>query len=246
MSSRERSRRGVGARKGRIRRGIASRHARRGRPRNPGGTNLRALEELRRCSQTPGRLRTLRASEASRPTSRAASRVPPPRDPYPRRECVHRTPTQHLALRATRLGREAFNNKTGRPSAACRNATADFKRFLSGGMTVTNQKGKADISTWRKPDICTLHRHAKNPASIASAYPLRSAADDARSREIILCGMGASAPAAGVWEGPLLTPLDVAAGPSQTPAAGLGGRTTRRNAKSSLIFRASRELKGAA
>jgi hypothetical protein len=79
-----------------------------------------------------------------------------------------------------------------------------------------------------------------------SAYPLRSAADHARSREIILCGMGASAPAAGVVEGPLLSPLDVAAGPSTTPAAGLGGRAIRRNARSSLIFRAARELKGAA
>ena len=43
-----------------------------------------------------------------------------------------------------------FFRKTGRPSAAYRNTAADFNGFLSGGMTVTNQKGKADISTLEK------------------------------------------------------------------------------------------------
>jgi hypothetical protein len=37
---------------------------------------------------------------------------------------------------------------------------------------------------------------------------------------IIYCGLVASAPAAGAGDGPLLSPLDVAAGPSPAPAAG--------------------------
>ena len=83
-------------------------------------------------------------------------------------------------------------------------------------------------------------------AAVFSAYPLRSAAGPAPSREIILWRICASAPATGAGEGPLLSPLDVAAGPSPTPVAGLGGRRTRHNARYLWTFRPALELNGAA
>ena len=63
-----------------------------------------------------------------------------------------------------RRDREAVHNPEGRPSATRRNTSANRTERIAGDSTLNHRKGKSGtFLLWRKPDICTLGRHAVGP-----------------------------------------------------------------------------------